>query len=282
MKMKHIKTIVALALTVVMLFGIVPPIKSEAAFDGREESITKEWMRSSRSLQANKMKYYDLLDDKNNLGRATYYNAHSSWEDCGRNYVFSFSVSRPVYMTYEIRIGGKYNGNSAELAVALYDLNGQSVWGKSKSGYWDGTYDSSKNETVIRVRDTELVNSERYLAIGYSDDVYEHCKDTYVKITLTPRIPRTERINEIKKYGKQSVFLRWSKTTAATGYEVYRAETKAGAYTKIKTVTGGKIRCTINNVKKNKTYYYKVKAYRVMNGKKYYSNSASIKAFTLK
>ena len=270
---KGFKRLIVAILVAAFTFISVPSFPTLAAVSYYEkQTVNKEWMRKSRSLTVNKTTYYDLLNDDNNQG---YSNA--------RDYAFIFNVPRSVYMTYEIRLGGCSDELKSDVfnGIALYDLNGKRIWDYNfRELSSDCKYDSKTKETVIRIRETRLVASECYLRIYNSS--YTDLYPNYVKITLTPRIPRTERINEIKKYGKQSVFLRWSKTTAATGYEVYRAETKAGTYTKIKTVTGGKIRCTINNVKKNKTYYYKVKAYRVMNGKKYYSNSASIKAFTLK
>lgn len=69
----------------------------------------------------------------------------------------------------------------------------------------------------------------------------------------------------------------WSKVSEATGYQVYRATSKSGSYTNVKTVTSGSsISYADTKLKKGKTYYYKVRAYRTVNGKKIYSSYTSI------
>ena len=69
----------------------------------------------------------------------------------------------------------------------------------------------------------------------------------------------------------------WEKVEGATKYEVYRATSKSGKYTKVKTATGASY--TDKSAKKGKTYYYKVKA--VASSSSYnsaYSNIFKIKS----
>ena len=56
----------------------------------------------------------------------------------------------------------------------------------------------------------------------------------------------------------------------AKGYEIWRATAKNGKYTKVKTVTGLQCKDT-KNTKVGKVYWYKVRAYKMVNGKKVYS-----------
>jgi fibronectin type 3 domain-containing protein len=66
-----------------------------------------------------------------------------------------------------------------------------------------------------------------------------------------------------------------------TGYEIYRSTQKNGTYTKIATVSGSSY--TNKNLKKNTTYYYKIRAYKVVNGNTLYGKlSAAVKVKTLK
>ena len=271
-KQSVIKRVLIAVLALAVFFSAAP--QSVALAKDALGNLTKKEMQSARTLKVNKTTYYDLMNNEHNIDQSDNEELRSYF----RTYMFVYQVPREVYMTYEIRVGGKSNSSESfdSFVVTLYDQSGKELW--SKYNFKAGEYDSKTKETVFKLRDSELVKSERYIEIHFIG-----CKkDTYVKCTLTPRIPRAERINEIKKAGAGSVFIRWSKTTAANGYEIYRAELKNGKYTKIKTVKGGAIKCTLTGVKKNKIYYYKVKAYRIINGKKYYSNTASIKAFTLK
>ncbi|WP_455538673.1 hypothetical protein [Terrisporobacter sp.] len=72
------------------------------------------------------------------------------------------------------------------------------------------------------------------------------------------------------------------KISGASGYEVYRATSKSGKYSKIKTITKNSTVSYINSsLTKNKTYYYKVISYRTVSGKKIYSSySAASKVIT--
>lgn len=69
----------------------------------------------------------------------------------------------------------------------------------------------------------------------------------------------------------------WAKVGEASGYEVYRATSKGGTYAKVKTLTSvSSLTFTNTGLGKGKTYYYKVRAYRVVSGKKIYSPYTTI------
>jgi C1A family cysteine protease len=78
-----------------------------------------------------------------------------------------------------------------------------------------------------------------------------------------------------------SATLLWKKTAGAKGYEVYRSGKKNGTYKKVATVKNCSY--TDKKLKKNTTYYYKIRAYKSSNGKKFYGKfSSSIKMTTKK
>lgn len=65
-----------------------------------------------------------------------------------------------------------------------------------------------------------------------------------------------------------SVTITWSKAANADGYSLYRATKENGTYTRIRSTT--KTSYTDTGTSGDKLYYYKVKAYRYVNGKKVY------------
>ena len=67
-----------------------------------------------------------------------------------------------------------------------------------------------------------------------------------------------------------SINISWSGVTGASGYEIYRATSSAGTYTLISTTT----ETSYNNtgLTTNSTYYYKVRAYRMVGTVKVYSD----------
>lgn len=75
--------------------------------------------------------------------------------------------------------------------------------------------------------------------------------------------------------GSKKITVKWTKVSGATGYKLYRATSKSGNYKLIKTTTSTYY--TNKSLTKGKKYYYKVKAYRMVSGKKVYSGYSSVK-----
>jgi len=73
-------------------------------------------------------------------------------------------------------------------------------------------------------------------------------------------------------YKSKAVQVKWeAPRIKATRYEVYRATSKNGKYTKIATLKYGNLSYTDKKVKVGKKYYYKVRAYKTISGKKVYT-----------
>lgn len=74
-----------------------------------------------------------------------------------------------------------------------------------------------------------------------------------------------------------SIKLTWSKVSEASGYEIYRGTSQTGTYTKLATTsTNSTVSYTNYKVTKGKVYYYKMKSYRIVSGKKIYSNYSNV------
>lgn len=73
--------------------------------------------------------------------------------------------------------------------------------------------------------------------------------------------------------------LKWKKVSGASGYNIYRATSKNGKYSSIKRITkGSTVSYTNSKLKPNRNYYYKVRAYRTVSGKRLYGSYSSAKA----
>ena len=85
------------------------------------------------------------------------------------------------------------------------------------------------------------------------------------------------------KSGKKKAVIKWSMVPGANGYQVYRSTKKSKGYKKVKTVKNGKtVSFTNKKLKKGKKYYYKVRAYRNVGGKKVYSGFSVVKKVKVK
>lgn len=102
-------------------------------------------------------------------------------------------------------------------------------------------------------------------------------KSSFSKMKSAKCVPATPEIS--LKAGKKQVKVSWKKVSGTNGYEVYRATSKDGKYKKVKTIKkGNTVSYTDKKVSSGKKYYYKVKAYRTVNGKKVYSNYSAVKS----
>ena len=82
---------------------------------------------------------------------------------------------------------------------------------------------------------------------------------------------------------KKKVTLKWKKNSKATGYEIYRATKKNGKYKKIRTIKkASAVTFTDSKVKKGKTYYYKVRAYKTVKGNKANGKFSAVRKVKIK
>lgn len=149
---------------------------------------------------------------------------------------------------------------------------------------------------IYRVKKTVYAGtsgSKPYRFTVYSNDVTVKDSSKQDNNSTTQKKPQTTtqkkqttakvKVAKVKKLkaknlaGKK-VKLSWKKVNGASGYKVYRATKKNGKYTLVKTIKNIKtVKFTDKKVKKNKTYYYKVSAYKTV-AKKVVKGAYSAKA----
>lgn len=93
------------------------------------------------------------------------------------------------------------------------------------------------------------------LATAYTDVDNDNVSDE-MSIKIKSSKPELNCVDDIQK----NVIIEWKEIEGATKYNIYRAESKNGNYTKIKELN--KLFFTDKKAKKRKTYYYKVEAVR--------------------
>lgn len=78
--------------------------------------------------------------------------------------------------------------------------------------------------------------------------------------------------------GKRKMTIRWKKVSGASGYQIYRSKKKTKSYKRIKTIArGSTTKYTNKKLCRGKKYYYKVRSYRKVSGKKVYSSFSTVK-----
>ena len=85
------------------------------------------------------------------------------------------------------------------------------------------------------------------------------CVKAYTSSLKGKKVDQVKNLKK-KEAKKTSLTLKWSKVSGADGYEIFRSTSKNGTYKRIKTVSGTTFKDT--GLKKNKAYYYRVRAVR--------------------
>ena len=160
---------------------------------------------------------------------------------------------------------------------AVSEADGYQVYRKVNSGKWKVV----KNTTGTSYKDKNVKAGYKY-----SYTVKAHKKvngkkvySGYNKKGLSGKLNTVVSLSAKNK----TVSISWKKTTGATGYYIYRSESKNGKFSKIKTITSGKtLKYTDKKVKTGNTYYYKVIPFAKITGKKVNSTSSIIKCISLK
>lgn len=103
----------------------------------------------------------------------------------------------------------------------------------------------------------------------------------YATSTYTLRVDNsyiTSRPNlkiSVPSYNK--IKLSWNRFSSANGYAIYRGTSRGGTYKEIKSITGNaSVNYTDSKITPGKTYYYKIRPYKKISGKKKYGSFSSI------
>lgn len=105
---------------------------------------------------------------------------------------------------------------------------------------------------------------------------YDGCSTSF-KVLIGNTKPGKVTSLKASKISKKSVTLSWKKVSNATGYEIYRSESKNGKYKKTAAIKkNSTVKYTNKSLKANKKYYYKVRAYNKTNNVKVYGSFSNV------
>lgn len=153
----------------------------------------------------------------------------------------------------------------------------------------DGTIQRFKDGRMVTEKTTDkngkVIETKYYCFETNHFSVYALAKKTAVNAYAK----QLKEINGVKKTGvtltakasSKTVKFTWkkTKTNQVDGYEVYCATSKKGKYTKVYTTENASVMKYTDSCKTSKTgktYYYKVRGYKVIGGKKYYTKWSNI------
>lgn len=153
------------------------------------------------------------------------------------------------------------------------NADGYKVYRKtSKNGIWKLLIDTKNTSVTNKI--ATIGNTYYYRVAPYNVLELGGVSKTipgYYSTTVSAKTYLAKPVGvEVVKVASGKLKVSWSKMSGATGYQIYRATSKSGKYTKI--LTTKKTTCTDTKRVKGKTYYYKIRSYNVSNGKTAYSS----------
>lgn len=88
-----------------------------------------------------------------------------------------------------------------------------------------------------------------------------------LKYEITPRAVKGVKLTSVKK---RTANISYTAVTGATGYEVFRSDSKNGSYKRV--ATSSKTSYSGSKLKSRRTYYFKVRAYNYSSGERIYGS----------
>ena len=152
-------------------------------------------------------------------------------------------------------------------------------------GFLGGVTWKSSNTKIAAVSSTGKVTPKGYgtctVKAELSDGtVINKCSVTVKKSAFTPAVPGSFKAVNVKT---RSAKLTWKKVSGATGYVVYRSRKKSSGFKRIATFKKNTtVRYTNKKLRKGRTYYYKIKAYRTVNGERVYGKYTSVRTVKIR
>lgn len=176
-----------------------------------------------------------------------------------------------------------YNSIKLTWNKAVNGANGYAVY---RSTSKDGKYTLRKTITsknTIEFTDTGLDTNTTYY---YKVRAYRMIADkkkygSYSEIVCAKPVLSKTTITVSSTSKKATI--KWNKVLGASGYKVYSATSSNGTYSLKKTITSiNTLSYTNTNLVSGKTYYYKVRAYRNVNGNVVYGPYSVVKSQKIK
>lgn len=182
--------------------------------------------------------------------------------------VYRTAVSGKAVLTKPAGVVAKSGG------YASVQLTWKKVDGANGYEIWRST---SQNKGYVKVKTITRGATLSFKNVGLKTGTKYYYKIKAYRGTaksgFSARVSATPKLAAIKGFkavsGKKKATISWKKVNGANGYVIYRSAKQKTGFKAVKTVKkGGTVKFVNGNLKKGKVYYYKMRPYRMVNGKK--------------
>ena len=193
---------------------------------------------------------------------------------------------KKVYSAYSDIVNTRTAPLKTKVKVTLKDYNAlkvkvTSVKGAKTYDIYRSTSKNGKYEKIIELKeagtykDPELVTGKTYYYKVKTCNSLDRCSGYTSPVGLKV-VPKTPSI-KVKSTQTKKVSVTLTPVNGIDGLRIYRATSRYGKYKLIKDVKIDEDLTFNDKTKKYKYYYYKVRAYKIVDGKKVYSSYSTIK-----
>lgn len=188
--------------------------------------------------------------------------------------------------TTTVKVSTPTSVKAASAAYNKVKISWNKVSGVSGYEVYQYNAKTKKYTKVATVKGTSYTKSGLTTGTSYSYKVRayktvdkKNVYGSYSKaVSAKPSLSKVAGVKTVNVSGK-AVKVTWKKVSGASGYKLYRSTKKNGSYKLVKTVKGYKtVKYTNKKLKKGKTYFYKVRAYKTVGKKKVYGSYSSYKS----
>ena len=110
------------------------------------------------------------------------------------------------------------------------------------------------------------------------DEIIKHQKKT---VTVTVR-PLTVSGLSLKSTLKRQATVSWTSAKSVSGYQIYYSQNSNMKGAESVTAKSTAKSAILENLASKKKYYIRIRTYKTVNGKKYYSSWSAVKSVTVK
>ena len=207
------------------------------------------------------------INDHHTGGKATC-KAKAICDICKMEYGMQISIEKPSITAKST------NGTTIIRWKKVINASGYKVYRAKKK---KGKYELLNTTEALSYSDSSIIGGRNYY---YKVAAYYKNESTIINGKASEVVLQVGTLKKVslrvKNKKKSTASLFWKKADGAKKYQIYRATGKKGKYSKV--ATRKKLTYEDTSLNKNKTYYYKVRAYYVKAGKNIYGSYSKVKA----
>ncbi len=201
-----------------------------------------------------------------------------------KNPVYTFAASDDSTVTAEFALIGTPAPSASSAGYTSAKVTWTAVTGAAGYEVWRGDSASGTYTKLGTAAGTSYTHSGLMTGRTYYYKIKAYCTasatTTYGNLSAyasaTPVPSAATATATMASYN--SIKVSWGSVSGASGYQLYRATSQNGKYSLIKTTTSKSY--TNKSLKTGTTYYYKVRSYKTVSGKKVYGDYSTVVSAT--